>query len=65
MMRDFNAHHHHAVLTGNTRRFSSTHRVAVMARDTFEYIKGRCEAALKLLPVGLALFTLLCCESTQ
>ena len=50
MLRDFNLHHHHAVLTGKTRRFSSTHRVAVVAKDTFEYIKGRCEAALALLP---------------
>ena len=50
MARDFNANHHHAVLAGNTRRFSSTHRVAVVERDTFEYIKRRCEGALALLP---------------
>ena len=51
MARDFNANHHHAVLAGNTRRFSSTHRVAVVARDTFEYIKrSACEGALALLP---------------
>ena len=39
------------MLTGDTSRFSSTHRVAVVARDTFQYIKGRCEVALALLPV--------------
>ena len=50
MMRDFNLHHHHAVLNGDTRRFSSTHRVAVTAKDTFDYIKGRCERALAVLP---------------
>jgi len=50
MCRDFNATHHHAVLAGRTRRFSSTHRVAVTAKDTFEYAKARCVRALKLLP---------------
>ena len=50
MMRDFNLHHHHAVLNGDTRRFSSTHRVAVTARDTFDYVKARCERALAVLP---------------
>ena len=50
MMRDFNLHHHHAVLNGDTRRFSSTHRVAVTAKDTFDYVRGRCERALAVLP---------------
>ena len=50
MMRDFNLHHHHAVLNGDTRRFSSTHRVAVTAKDTFDYVKARCERALAVLP---------------
>ena len=51
MMRDFNMHHHHAVLNGDTRRFSSTHRVAVVAKDTFEYIQGKCTRALRTLPL--------------
>eukprot|EP01134_Creolimax_fragrantissima_P008472 CFRG8472T1 len=46
MMDDFNHHHHHAVIapsgkTANERngwRFSSTHRVAVTVKDTYDYI---------------------------
>ena len=38
------------MITGESRRFSSTHRVAVVAKDTFEHIKTRCERALRLLP---------------
>lgn len=50
MCGDFNATHHHAVLTGSSARFSSTHRVGVVAKDTFEYIKKRCIDALRLVP---------------
>ena len=39
MCGDFNATHHHAVLTGSSARFSSTHRVGVVAKDTWKYIK--------------------------
>jgi|TARA_B110000977_G_scaffold195367_1_gene273666 alpha-ketoglutarate-dependent dioxygenase FTO len=46
MLRDFNKHHHHAVLAGSTKRYSSTHRVAVVAKDTFEYIKKRAVSAV-------------------
>ena len=49
MAGDFNATHHHAVLTGTSPRFSSTHRVGVVAKDTFKYIKKRCLAALDLV----------------
>jgi len=43
---DFNHHHHHAVLAGSCGRYSSTHRVAVTATDTFDYIDKRCNAVL-------------------
>ena len=46
MLNDFNHHHHHAVIAGNTWRYSSTHRVAVVKRDTWDYIRERCELAL-------------------
>lgn len=46
MLNDFNAHHHHAVLAGQSKRYSSTHRVAVVAKDTWAYIRGRCQVAL-------------------
>ena len=50
MCGDFNATHHHAVLTGSSARFSSTHRVGVVAKDTWKYIKKRCIDALRLVP---------------
>ena len=37
MLNDFNHHHHHAVLAGNTWRYSSTHRVAIVGKDTWDY----------------------------
>lgn len=47
MLNDFNHHHHHAVLAGSgCGRYSSTHRVAVTATDTWQYIQQRCKAAL-------------------
>lgn len=50
MLRDFNAHHHHAVLAGDTRRYSSTHRVAVVDQDTFDHIRRVCVSAVRSLP---------------
>jgi alpha-ketoglutarate-dependent dioxygenase FTO len=50
MLRDFNAHHHHAVLAGDTRRYSSTHRVAVVDKDTFDHIQRVCVSAVRSLP---------------
>ena len=50
MCGDFNATHHHAVLTGSSARYSSTHRVGVVEKDTFQYIKRRCLEALALIP---------------
>ena len=49
MLRDFNAHHHHAVLAGDTRRYSSTHRVAVVDKDTFDHIRRVCVSAVRSL----------------
>ena len=47
MLNDFNHHHHHAVLAGSGQgRYSSTHRVAVTATDTWQHVQQRCEAAL-------------------
>tara|TARA_B110000977_G_scaffold164329_2_gene210755 strand:+ start:562 stop:2190 length:1629 start_codon:yes stop_codon:yes gene_type:complete len=51
MLRDFNLHHHHAVLAGTSKRYSSTHRVAVVEKDTFLYIKGKAVDAIGALPV--------------
>ena len=45
MLDDFNHHHHHAVLTGTAPRYSSTHRVSVVEKDTWAYVRGRCAAA--------------------
>jgi len=49
MLNDFNHHHHHAVLAGRSKRYSSTHRVAVTAKDTWAYIRGRCQKALAVV----------------
>ena len=38
MLNDFNHHHHHAVIAGSVWRYSSTHRVGVVARDTLDFI---------------------------
>lgn len=51
MLGEFNDHHHHAVLAGDAPRYSSTHRVAVVATDTWQYIAARCAEAL---PAGAA-----------
>lgn len=53
MCSDFNDTHHHAVLTGTTARYSSTHRVAVTKTDTLPYIQGRCASAVEALAVLL------------
>ncbi|RHY56488.1 hypothetical protein DYB30_005538 [Aphanomyces astaci] len=44
---DFNHHHQHMVLSGTAVRVSSTHRVAVTAEDTLQYIQAKVTAALK------------------
>jgi mRNA N6-methyladenine demethylase len=43
MLNDFNHHHHHSVLAGNTWRYSSTHRVAVTSKDTFDFAWKTCQ----------------------
>jgi mRNA N6-methyladenine demethylase len=45
MLDDFNHHHQHAVLAGSSWRYSSTHRVAVVVKDTWDYIRTRAERA--------------------
>jgi mRNA N6-methyladenine demethylase len=47
MLDDFNHHHQHAVLSGSSWRYSSTHRVALVKKDTWEYIRQRAEEAGK------------------
>lgn len=50
MTDDFNHHHQHLVLPGNTHRYASTHRVCRVDGHTFQSIKARCVAALKGTP---------------
>ena len=54
MLDTFNEHHHHAVLAGTQPRYSTTHRVAVTATDTWDYIWRRVEKALAMPPPGSA-----------
>lgn len=47
MLGDFNHHHQHAVLAGDSCvRYTSTHRVGLEEGHSFYSIKARCEAAL-------------------
>lgn len=52
MTGDFNATHQHCVLVGDTTRYSSTHRVAIVGKDTLAYAKRQAalgiEAATRL-----------------
>ncbi|CAN0501252.1 unnamed protein product [Ectocarpus sp. 12 AP-2014] len=41
LLDDFNHHHQHAVLAGQSHRWSSTHRVAKKQGHSFDYISGR------------------------
>lgn len=52
LLGEFNDHHHHAVLAGDAPRYSSTHRVGVVASDTWKYISDRCAEALPAGPAG-------------
>eukprot|EP00946_MAST-07B_sp_MAST-7B-sp1_P003524 g3524.t1 len=38
MLNDFNHYHHHAVIAGNVWRYSSTHRVGIVAKDTLSFV---------------------------
>lgn len=54
LLREMNHTHQHMVLAGSTaKRISSTHRVAVVATDTYEYIRQRCSTALTTTKVEL------------
>ncbi|ETV97028.1 hypothetical protein, variant 1 [Aphanomyces invadans] len=44
---DFNHFHQHMVLSGTAVRVSSTHRVAVTAEDTLQFIQAKVSAALQ------------------
>ena len=46
LLDDFNHHHQHAVLTGTTARYASTHRVSRREGHTYAYILERCKKAL-------------------
>lgn len=41
MLDDFNHHHQHAVLAGNTHRFASTHRVSRVEGHSYGYISQK------------------------
>ncbi|CAM9380591.1 unnamed protein product, partial [Phaeothamnion confervicola] len=46
LLDDFNHHHQHAVLSGESNRFASTHRVAKQEGHTFAYLSQRFAAVL-------------------
>lgn len=46
MLDDFNHHHQHAVLAGETDRYASTHRVSRVEGHSFAYIAQRCTSLL-------------------
>jgi hypothetical protein len=46
MLHDFNHHNQHAVLVGDSTRYSCTHRVTVQAGNTLRCIVQQCERAL-------------------
>lgn len=48
MIDDFNHHHQHSVLVGNSHRFASTHRVCKRDGHTFSSIQGRCKGVLQV-----------------
>ena len=48
MLDDFNHHHQHAVLPGDTDRFASTHRVSRTEGHCFQYIRAKCLSALQV-----------------
>ena len=48
LLDDFNHHHAHAVLAGNTDRYASTHRVSRREGHTFQSIHARCSSALQV-----------------
>lgn len=54
LLGTFNETHQHCVLSGSeANRISSTHRVAVTAEDTFEYIRKRAKGAIKRMKQAL------------
>lgn len=47
LLDDFNHHHQHSVLAGDTDRYASTHRVSRREGHTFQSIQQRCSSALQ------------------
>ena len=46
LLDDFNHHHQHSVLSGQSERYASTHRVSREDGHTFQYIRKHCLAVL-------------------
>ena len=47
LLDNFNHHHQHSVLAGNSHRYASTHRVSRREGHTFGSIQARCSSALQ------------------
>jgi len=47
LLDNFNHHHQHAVLAGESHRYASTHRVSRREGHTFSSIQARCTSALQ------------------
>jgi len=43
LLNDFNHHHQHTVIAGNSHRISSTHRVGRLEGHTFDDIRAKCK----------------------
>jgi len=56
LLDDHNHHHEHMVLAGSSSRYSSTHRVALTATDTYGYIRyiRILQGSLLFIPQGIA-----------
>ena len=46
LLDEFNHHHQHSVLAGQTERYASTHRVSREHGHTYSYIRDKCQSAL-------------------
>lgn len=46
LLDEFNHHHQHTILAGDSNRFASTHRVSRTEGHTFSYIRQRCQSII-------------------